>query len=193
MRQISSSELESRLANSENLRNRFTSCVEPNPGNAVVKTIKNGHLIHSAHATLKAPSLGKALRAIIALTSLEAGSKATAEAFEVTDSHVRTLASGGDRLHKDEELTKLIESKKQSIGLSALEKTMMSFGLIDETKLQRLDAKELAEVAIKSATIFEKMQSKINSGGNVNIVIQRPPQRQEKEYQIVEVVDAEFN
>ena len=141
------------------------------------------------------PSIPEYLKATIAVLANTEDVKQTeiAKEFNVAQSTVSNFANGLDnsrnpdpKLHN---VVKKIDSSRQSIEDEALKKTMMTLGLLTESDVMCLGAKDKSIVANNISKVAANMRDKnVNVNDNrVQLVINSPQVRQSYHYPEVEV------
>ena len=112
-----------------------------------------------------------------------------AELFGISDSSVSNFANGMDNNRKpDKQLTNDIQSEREEIERAALEKTMMTLGLIETEDIMMLGAKDKSIVAQNLSKVAANMQSKtITNDNRVQMIIHAPKVRTDYHYQEIEV------
>jgi hypothetical protein len=128
--------------------------------------------------------------AIAACTSgLGGGPKETqqeiAKRFGVSEVLVKKLNNSSPDVGKVDEAA--VAAALAAARDKALDRLMVSLGLLTEEKIEVLDGKDVAKVAEHMARIVEKTMPDSNRGGNMNVVIYAPEQKTEKHYKSVEV------
>ena len=112
-----------------------------------------------------------------------------ARLFGISDSSVSNFANGMDNNRKpDKQLTNDIQSEREEIERAALEKTMMTLGLIETEDIMMLGAKDKSIVAQNLSKVAANMQGKTQVNDNrVQMIIHAPKVRQDYHYQEIEV------
>ena len=112
-----------------------------------------------------------------------------AKLFGISDSSVSNFANGLDNNRTpDPRLQDGIQSEREKIERSALEKTMMTLGLIEAEDVLMLGAKDKSIVAQNLSKVAANMQSKqITNDNRIQMVIHAPQVRQDHHYQEIEV------
>jgi predicted transcriptional regulator len=112
-----------------------------------------------------------------------------AKLFGISDSSVSNFANGMDNNRTPVPvLQDGIQSEREKIERSALEKTMMTLGLIEAEDVLMLGAKDKSIVAQNLSKVAANMQSKqITNDNRIQMVIHAPQVRQDHHYQEIEV------
>lgn len=112
-----------------------------------------------------------------------------ARMFGISDSSVSNFANGLDNNRTpDKELETRIESEREKIERSALEKTMMTLGLIETEDVMMLGAKDKSIVAQNLSKVAANMKDKtVTNDNRVQMIIHAPQVRADYHYQEIEV------
>ena len=112
-----------------------------------------------------------------------------ARLFGISDSSVSNFANGMDNNRApDKELQNNIQSEREKIERSALEKTMMTLGLIEAEDVLMLGAKDKSIVASNLSKVAANMKDKtITNDNRIQMVIHSPQVRKDHHYQEIEV------
>jgi len=112
-----------------------------------------------------------------------------ARIFGISDSSVSNFANGMDNNRTPvPALQTGIQSEREKIERSALEKTMMTLGLIEAEDVLMLGAKDKSIVAQNLSKVAANMQSKVEVNDNrIQMVIHAPEVRKDHHYQEIEV------
>jgi len=115
--------------------------------------------------------------------------KDIAQLFGISDSSVSNFANGKDNnRHQDSNLESAIQTERETIERTALEKTMMTLGLIEAEDVMMLGAKDKSIVAQNLSKVAANMQSKATTNDNrVQMIIHAPQVRADYHYQEIEV------
>lgn len=81
-----------------------------------------------------------------------------------------------------------LSSVDQAVKDAAIQKLMLSIGLITEDKLAKMKVKGLASVATSMAKVIGTVAPKQTQAPLVNLVVYSPEIREEKSYKVVEIV-----
>jgi len=135
------------------------------------------------------------VKATIAALASNEGVKQTdiAREFDVAESTVSNFANGlNNSREPDPELKAIVkkaESKRAEIEDEALRKTMMTLGLLDETDVMMLGAKDKSIVAGNLSKVAANMRDKsMNLNDNrIQMVINSPQVRENYHYPEIEV------
>lgn len=174
-----------RLDSNENLANRLVR----NNGSLEIKKIEHGGGRSNGQKNLTENE-----RAIIGASARAFGIKNTAEAFGVSVSHTNSLAHGkvyrdggreANKSHAD--LKNQIEDRLSDVKDVALEKLMLSLGLIDEEKLAESSAKDLSGIAANLSKVVENSSGGGKNNTQVNLVVYAPESRKVADYEVIEV------
>lgn len=116
--------------------------------------------------------------------------KKTAEEFGI---HPTTL---GDYTHgalnnssvpNDEKSRRKPEVREDLISEKALDRLTSALDNLTPEKLEKVKANDLASVAVKMATVHEKISGKNGDSGAVSIVVYAPKMMQERHFDVIEV------
>ena len=112
-----------------------------------------------------------------------------AKLFGISDSSVSNFANGKDNNRvPDKALQTSIQSERETIERSALEKTMMTLGLIEAEDILMLGAKDKSIVAQNLSKVAANMKDKtVTNDNRIQMVIHAPAVRQDHHYQEIEV------
>jgi predicted transcriptional regulator len=126
----------------------------------------------------------------MAALSTEGGltQRQTAEVFGVSQSVVAQSATGkiGGKPATEDRVAKRI-SREENIKDTALTKLMMTLGLINQEKLEDLDAKGLAQVGSHLAKVSQSLTPQQNAGNQVQLVVYAPQMRDEGRFKVKEI------
>lgn len=111
--------------------------------------------------------------------------KDVAEALGMSKQQVSNIKNG----KTNENVKSAIDRNLGTVQDRALELTMKSLGLIEEEKLEKSKPRELIAIARDAASIYEKVspKEKNNVQVGVQVVLHSVPQRNEENYETVEV------
>lgn len=128
-------------------------------------------------------------QAVALLSAHDVPQTEIAKLFGISDSSVSNFANGLDNNRTpDPRLQDGIQSEREKIERSALEKTMMTLGLIEAEDVLMLGAKDKSIVAQNLSKVAANMQSKqITNDNRIQMVIHAPQVRQDHHYQEIEV------
>lgn len=136
------------------------------------------------------PALPQYLKETIAtLAQHEIKQSDIAEAFGVSDSTVSNFANGLNNSRKpDESLQKAVQTTRDEIEQEALAKTMMTLGLIEQTDIMMMGAKDKSIVASNLSKVAANLRGKDTLVDNrVQMIIHAPQVRTEHHYQEIDV------
>lgn len=136
------------------------------------------------------PAIPEEVKSAIAILSAhDVPQTELAKLFGISDSSVSNFANGMDNNRTpNKELSNEIQDEREKIERSALEKTMMTLGLIESEDILMLGAKDKSIVAQNLSKVAANMQSKaITNDNRVQMVIHAPQVRQDYHYQEIEV------
>jgi hypothetical protein len=80
-----------------------------------------------------------------------------------------------------------IDEALEAARNKALDKLMLSLGLLTEEKIEPLKAKDLASVANSMANVVMKTLPQASPQGQINLVIYSPEIRSEKAFEVIEI------
>lgn len=157
-----------------------------------IRKVKDGHSIthqgtKTAEDTTKLTPMMRNLVAILGQTEPHGD---VAKEFNLSRQYVTRLSNGVTNQSsktKNPELVKVIEEYKDTIIETALERTMKSFNLMTDDKLEGSSARELSTIAKNSVDVVEKLQQRQANGPALSIVIQVPPRREQTSYPVVDL------
>lgn len=132
------------------------------------------------------PAMPPQVRAEIARDSIsgEKTTKEIAEQYSVSTGTVSNIRKRAEELtNLRHEQANRIEERLKEV---ALEKLMLSMGLITQEKLSELKVKDLASTAASLSKVFGSVRP-VGSQPLVNLVIYSPEVRDEKSFKIVEI------
>ena len=135
------------------------------------------------------------LRTTIGLLAASGEVKQTdiAEAFHVSNSTVSQAKNGrtGDGYVIPElkrETDKTRNATRDDIEKLALSRTLATLGILTESDIECLGAKDKADVAMKLSKVADNMRPKdVTSDNRIQVVINAPPVREKVHYDVVEV------
>jgi hypothetical protein len=119
--------------------------------------------------------------------------KDIAEAFNVSDSLVSQAKHGrsGDGYvipSLKAETDKTRNATRDDIEKLALSRTLATLGILTESDIECLGAKDKADVAMKLSKVADNMRPKdVTSDNRIQVVINAPPVREKVHYDVVEV------
>lgn len=117
--------------------------------------------------------------------------KELAKTFDIHPNQVSSAKHGKIGLRPDEELKKKIDDNLGQVRDTAMVKLMLSLGMIDNNKLEKCKAPDLARVASSMAGIIErtlpKSKEEIAGKNNVKVLIHNMGQHKEDYYSVIEV------
>jgi hypothetical protein len=165
---------EERLKSENNLANRFSSS---NQKSVTIKEIPIPKLGREG-------TLNRDTRNEIAIRS-KLGEKGSdlAQEFNVTNSAVSNLKN--DKVKGVDEI--LISETMTKVRDKALDRLMMSMGLITDDKLSGCSAKDLSVIASNMGRVVEKTLPKAESHDHVSLIIYTPELKRENQFQVVEI------
>ena len=146
--------------------------------------------LHKGKADKDSPQLSDGKKRLLGTMAYLEGTKKVADATGITPASISQYRNGRTGVHKpDEEGRKSLETKKAAAQESAIDKLLAVVGLLDDEKLECLTkAKEITSVAKDLSTIVGKLTGKEAEVGIVNnIVYYSPTQKEEKEYEVIDV------
>ena len=136
------------------------------------------------------PAIPEEVKSAIAILSAhDVPQTELAKLFGISDSSVSNFANGMDNNRVPQpNLNTEIQDEREKIERSALEKTMMTLGLIEQEDILMLGAKDKSIVAQNLSKVAANMQGKAQVNDNrVQMVIHAPQVRQDYHYQEIEV------
>lgn len=147
-----------------------------------------------SHVTLGNPHRGRSVPEFLRDTigALASTSSQTQQeigtAFGVSQEAVSTFKSGkiGGRPANEARKAKL-EERTAQIKDTALLKLMQSLNLIDDSKLEDLDAKGLSQVACNMSKVVNSLTEQEQVTQPVNIIVYSPETKNESRYRVVDV------
>lgn len=177
-----------RLNSKDNLCNKFKEFSESNPGNSIVREVKDGKMVHHEGGKTEKPNLDEIERKLIAGLAIQSNQQDVASAFNLSYQAVSKLANGKvtSGSEQDPRLAQMIESTKDKLAADALSTAMDAFGLMP-SKLGEAKARDLASIAKDSVIVYDKLKGQGQNNG-VQVVIYTTPEKRVSDY---EVVDAE--
>lgn len=176
------------IVSDEDYQKELDKCPKKEDGTARIQPITRGR----GHVR-ETPAI---LRRIIGETAITESNKETAEAFGVSESSVSAYKHGNNSTssyHTPEPtLANHIQQKKEKIGKAARNRLMMALKHIDETKLSQSGVKVLSSVARDMSAVMKDMEPPKQDTPTqqfAQFVFMAPRQKEEKEYQVLQVVD----
>ena len=131
---------------------------------------------------------GLAFQAEVAALAHVKSIREVSQQFGISERQVDNLkAARSDGEHASPALAKATEEKLSVVRDVALEKLMLSLGLINDTSTRGMGAKDAALVASAMAKVIDRTSDKRFQNQNNVLVIYAPPQRDEGRFQTVEV------
>jgi hypothetical protein len=131
---------------------------------------------------------GLAFQAEVAALAHIKGIREVAKETGLSKRQVDNLkAARSDGEHASPALAEATEKKLEVVRDVALEKLMLSLGLINENSVKGLGVKDAALVASAMARVIDHTADKRFQNQNNVLVIYAPPQRDEGKFQTVEV------
>jgi hypothetical protein len=106
-----------------------------------------------------------------------------AEEFKTTQQNVSQIERGVGGQISEARVQDALDAARDK----ALQKLMLSLGLITEDKLQDLNATALSTVARNMATVVERSMPKEDRNSRINLVLYAPELRKESGFKIVEI------
>lgn len=173
---INQKEAQERLDSPKNLANRFKKVGSELTAPIVVKPMKDRGMTN----------LKPIERTTMAILAAEGGStqKEIGAAFGIKQSEVSEIANGNVKGMD----VKLVEAKQGEIRDAAMDKLMMSLGLLDENKLEKCKATELSKVASDMARVVQTtLPRETQTGAVLNLTIYAPTVKEEKQYKVVDI------
>lgn len=115
-------------------------------------------------------------------------SKNVAAAFDVSQSQVNQYKIGNTSpKHHDPALKSAVDSQVTKARDLALDKLMLSLGLLTPDKLEKVNARDASTIAANMARIVEKTTPQQSQGPNLQIIFYAPNVKQEKDYEVITV------
>lgn len=125
----------------------------------------------------------QSLRIIAGVLAKTEGVTAVAAELEIGPKVVSNAKNGKG----SDEVASGVEAGVQRIRDAALDKLMLSLGIIDETTLSNCGAKDASIVARNLAGVVERLSPREQAGTNVQLVIYAPQQKREGHYEVLDV------
>ena len=175
---LTESQAEERLRSEKNLARRFGPEKEIEPTRATITEVTPLSRGRNKVALSEEVRTEIAIRARAGETQTE-----LAEEFSLVPSTIHCIEKGK---------TKGIDEKKVDADLDivkdkALDRLMVSLGLLTDDKLSGCSAKDLSVIASNMGRVVEKIQPKAEQPDNINFIIYTPELKQERAFQVVEI------
>lgn len=134
-------------------------------------------------------NLPEFMHVLIGASANVTSAKETAEVYDVSPIHAHELKHGKTSpVHYHPELKEKINSVTDKCRDEALDKLMISMGLITKKSMDGIKVKEAAFIAEKMASIASKLSGDGKGGRtNINVLIQAPRIKDEAEFEVIEV------
>ncbi len=152
---------------------------------------------HNSAGRNGAKAVPLSLRQVIAETALTTPNKEVAEAFGVSPASVSAYKNGATSTatynQPNESLKKHVDTVRDEIGSIAMSKLKRALSHITEENLAGAKPRDLAGIAKDMSTVVNNIQPAGpigNNGNNVNFIFHSYPTREEKDYDVIDVVDA---
>ncbi len=136
------------------------------------------------HRSKEVPEFMRALAGTLGHTSK---AKEVAEATGIEAATIYQYKAGIIGGKVDPDLKASVEAGLNKVQEIALEKLMLSLGLITDDKLNKCKASELSGVASDMARVIEKVRPAIQVGEGAQIIIYAPKSKTEDKYKILDV------
>jgi hypothetical protein len=131
------------------------------------------------------PRVPNAVKELIAITARVDGASSAAKAFNVSDSLASSLKNGKASL-PDESKAK-VERQVERIRDDAMERMLMSIGVITDEKLSTVSPVAASQIAANMSRVVEKMMPRDTGNGVTNnIIFYAPRRREETDFEIIE-------
>ncbi len=135
-----------------------------------------------AHPSVKRARIPTPLKVVAGVLARQEGNVTAAREFGISTSTVSRAKLGSDRSVAD-----AVDEASSRIRDLALDKVMASLGIIDEEKLENCGAKDASIIAKNLAFVAERMSPQTKSGTTVQLVVYAPQQREERQYNTIDV------
>lgn len=112
-----------------------------------------------------------------------------AEIFNISITTVNSIKNGTRDKNESPSVKKYREEKREEASDHAMQKMMETLGLIDNSKLENCNAKELSSIANNMSKIVSNLRKKdeVGDASRTNIQIYMPTQRTEESFKVIEV------
>lgn len=168
---ITLEEVEGRLKSSDNLINKLRVEDKPrHPGNSVGRQ-----------------SYGQELQVKAAAEAHFKSAKVVSAETGISVRQVECLKSGStDGRSQNQALIDLTRQRLDAARDTALDKLMLTLGLISLDKLEKSDGKDLSTIAANMSKIALNATPEMRQGSNVNILVYAPRQKDIEDFEIIE-------
>lgn len=114
--------------------------------------------------------------------------KNVAAAFDISQSQVNQYKVGNTSpQHHSPDLKAKVDKQVSKARDLALDKLMLSLGLLTQDKLEKVNARDASTIAANMARIVEKTTPVVPQNNNLQIVFYAPNLKQEKDYEVITV------
>lgn len=112
--------------------------------------------------------------------------KEVAKAFDISQSSVNQYKIGNTSpKHHDPDLKAKVDQRVSKVRDLALDKLMLSLGLLTTDRLEKVNARDASTIAANMAKVVEKTTPQQVNNQNLQIVFYAPNVRQEKDYEVI--------
>lgn len=162
---ISPTELERRLKSENNLTNKLRVRNEND-----LKRVNRPRLPNTA------------IRAVVgSLAEQGVPPKDISQAFGVSKNQIKSA-----EITKVPDVASAREKTVEKVREMALDRMLVSLGLMDNTKLENCTAKDLSAVASNLSRVIDRTSQR-DAGDRLQLIIYAPQQKEEKDYKVVDI------
>lgn len=151
---------------------------------------------HNGAGRNGAKAVPESLRQVIAETAIVGSNKEVAEAFGVSPASVSAYKNGATSTasynQPNDPLKKHVDEVRDRIGTIAKSKLLAALSHITEENLSQAKPRDLAGIAKDMSTVVNNIQPTAPSGSggfNAQFIFHSYPIREEKDYDVIDVVD----